>query len=116
MSAPAGGLPMEITPRDAAAVLREAGAGALLLDCRTPEEFATARIEGAVLIPMQEIERRVSELEGREDDAIIVHCHHGVRSLRVTAFLRQRGFGRAVSMAGGIDRWSVEIDAGVKRY
>jgi rhodanese-related sulfurtransferase len=116
MSGPTGGRPMEITPKDAAAKLREAGTRAVLLDCRTPEEFATAKIEGAVLIPMQEIERRVGELEGREDDEIIVHCHHGVRSLRVTAFLRQRGFENAVSMAGGIDRWSVEVDAGVKRY
>ncbi len=110
-----GGLAWEITPRDAAAALKN-DPSALLLDCRTPEEFATSRIEGAVLIPMQQIERRVGELEGREDDAIIVHCHHGVRSLRVTAFLRQRGFEKAVSMAGGIDRWSAEVDPRVPRY
>lgn len=111
-SAPGG---WEIAPRDAAAVLRQ-DASALLLDCRTPEEFSAARIEGAVLIPMQEIERRLSEIEGHEDDTVIVHCHHGVRSLRVTAFLRQRGFERAVSMAGGIDRWSIEVDPSVPRY
>lgn len=110
-----GGTPWEIAPHDAAETLAH-DTSALLLDCRTPDEHATARIAGSVLIPMQEIEARMSELAGREDDTIIVHCHHGVRSLRVTAFLRQRGFENAVSMAGGIDRWALEVDATVPRY
>ncbi|MFM9958488.1 MAG: rhodanese-like domain-containing protein [Phycisphaerales bacterium] len=107
---------MEITPRDAAALLDGARGRALLLDCRTPEEHATARIEGAVLIPMQELEQRLGEIEGRQDDPLVVHCHHGVRSLRVTAFLRQCGFEHAVSMSGGIDQWSLDVDPRVPRY
>ena len=55
-------------------------------------------------------------LREHEDKTIIVYCHHGVRSLKVTSLLRQHGFGSAVSMAGGIDRWSVEVDATVPRY
>lgn len=108
-------IPWEVSPSDAAELLKR-DASALLLDCRTPDEHATARIAGSVLIPMQEIEARINELAGREDDMIVVHCHHGVRSLRVTAFLRQRGFENAVSMAGGIDRWSLEVDPAVPRY
>ncbi len=93
----------------------EAGEG-LLLDCRTPEEYAIARIEGAVLIPMQEIAERFGELEPWRGKPIIVHCHHGVRSLRVVRFLREKGFSQAQSMQGGIDAWSLEVDPSVPRY
>ena len=93
-----------------------ADAGVLLLDCRTAEEHATARIDGSVLIPMQEIAERLSELEPWRDRPIIVHCHHGVRSLRVTHFLRDKGFSQAQSMKGGIDAWSVDVDPSVPRY
>ena len=91
----------------------------LLLDCRRPEEFQAARIEGAVLIPLQELERRADELEGDEggkDRPIIVHCHHGQRSLRAAAMLRAMGFANVKSMAGGIDLWSQDVDRGVARY
>ena len=88
----------------------------LVLDCRTAEEHAIAKIEGSVLIPMQELAERLSELEPWRDSPIIVHCHHGVRSLRVTHFLREKGFPQAQSMKGGIDAWSVEVDPSVPRY
>jgi len=88
----------------------------LLLDCRTPEEHATARIAGALLIPMQELSTRVDELAAWRDKPIIVHCHHGVRSLRVAHWLRERGFSGARSMRGGIEAWSAEIDPFVPRY
>jgi rhodanese-related sulfurtransferase len=88
----------------------------LLLDCRTPEEFAIAKIDGAVLIPMQEIAERLAELEPWRDKPIIVHCHHGVRSLRVTHWLREKGFSFAQSMTGGIEAWSLEVDPSVPRY
>lgn len=96
----------------------------LLLDCRRPEEFQVARIGGAVLVPMAEIEQRADELvadsgpaaELGKDRPIIVHCHHGMRSLRVTATLRGLGFTNVKSMAGGIDQWSVAVDQGVPRY
>jgi rhodanese-related sulfurtransferase len=109
----------EITPRDTREQLRASADRPLLLDCRKPEEYRTARIEGAVLIPMSEIEKRVDELEsddGSRDRPIIVHCHHGARSLRVTAALRAMGFPNVRSMAGGIDIWSIDIDESVPRY
>lgn len=108
-------LPLEIAVADAAAALRSA-TPPLLLDCRTPDEHATARIGGAMLLPMQELAARVGELAGREQEAIIVHCHHGMRSLRVAAWLREQGFIRAQSMHGGIDAWSAEIDPSVPTY
>lgn len=88
----------------------------LLLDCREPDEHAIARIEEARLIPMREIPERLAELEPWRTRPIVVHCHHGVRSLRVVQWLRQQGFEKAQSMRGGIDAWSLEVDPTVPRY
>lgn len=88
----------------------------LLLDCRELDEWETARIEGATLIPMSQLQTRVGELEDARGRDIIVYCHHGARSLRVAHWLRQQGFETAQSMSGGIDEWSQTIDAEVPRY
>lgn len=94
----------------------DAGEKFTLLDCRVPSEVATARIAGSLTIPMREIPSRLAELEPHKAGRIVVHCHHGGRSLRVTQFLRQQGFDQAQNMAGGIDAWSLEIDPAVPRY
>jgi rhodanese-related sulfurtransferase len=110
---------IEVSSTEAAQQLAAAAAATritLLLDCRTPEEYALAKIDGAVLIPMQEIAERLAELEPWRDKPIIVHCHHGVRSLRVTHWLREKGFPLAQSMTGGIEAWSLEVDPAVPRY
>jgi rhodanese-related sulfurtransferase len=96
--------------------LRSAGEQFLLLDCREPDEHAIAMIPGATLIPMQEIPERLAEIEAHRDGRIVVHCHHGGRSMRVTRFLRERGFPTAQNMAGGIEAWSLEIDPATPRY
>lgn len=108
-------LPMEIDCRSVRAKL-DAGESFLLLDCREPGEHATVSIPEAKLIPMREIPVRVTELEAFRQGSIVVHCHHGGRSLRVAEWLRQQGFEGAQSMAGGIDRWAVEIKPGMPRY
>jgi rhodanese-related sulfurtransferase len=109
-------LPEEISVTDTAARLADPAGAPLLLDCRTPDEHAIARIAGAVLIPMQELPDRVAELEPHRDRPIIVHCHHGMRSLRVTTWLRGQGFPHVQSMQGGIDAWSAEVDPTVPTY
>jgi rhodanese-related sulfurtransferase len=96
--------------------LLDSGEGFLLLDCREADEVAAARIAGSMHISMREISARLAELQPHKAQRIIVHCHHGGRSMRVTQFLRQQGFDRAQNMAGGIDAWSLEIDPGVPRY
>ena len=103
----------EITPQDLDA-LRQRSEPAVLLDVRRSDEVATAAIAGAVHIPLDELEERVDELDPTKET--IVYCHHGVRSLTATAFLRQRGFDKVKSLAGGIDRWSVLVDPSVPRY
>ncbi|WP_010588517.1 rhodanese-like domain-containing protein [Schlesneria paludicola] len=93
-----------------------AGESFLFLDCREASEFATARIPGTTLIPMSELTQRVGELEPYRESAIVVHCHHGGRSLRVTNWLRQQGWPQVTNMAGGIDEWSQQIDPSIPRY
>jgi len=88
----------------------------LLVDCRERDEHAKASIAQAVLLPMSEIADRLSELEPYRQRHVVVHCHHGGRSLRVTRWLREQGFGQVQNMAGGIDQWSQEIDRSVPRY
>ncbi|MBL6712120.1 rhodanese [bacterium] len=106
--------PLEITTDDL--VRMRANPDLLLLDCRRPDEHAIAQIEGSLLIPMQEIAERLAEIEDWRQKPLVVHCHHGMRSLRVVEFLREKGFSTAQSLTGGIDAWSLEVDADVPRY
>jgi len=94
--------------------LRDEDAEFTFLDCREPWEYQTAHIEGTKHIPMQDIPARIQELD--PDEHIVVICHHGVRSMNVTAWLRQQGFEKTQSVAGGIDRWSRTIDPKVPTY
>jgi len=87
----------------------------VLLDVREPWEFETARLPGSLLMPMGEVTSRAhNELD--EDAHIVVLCHHGMRSLSVTMWLRGQGYERAQSLAGGIDAWSRTVDPSVPRY
>ena len=86
----------------------------LLVDVREPWEFEICKIPGAKLIPMGTIPANLQALDTDED--VICYCHHGVRSMDVAVWLRGQGVERAKSLAGGIDRWSAEIDPSVPRY
>jgi rhodanese-related sulfurtransferase len=104
----------EITAEQVKAKL-DSGDTFLLLDVREPWEFETARIEGAKLMPMGDVPTRAQQ-ELDPEGAIVVICHHGVRSMNVTAWLRQQGFEKAQSMRGGIDAWSRSVDPKVPVY
>ncbi|TVQ77568.1 MAG: hypothetical protein EA380_07270 [Phycisphaeraceae bacterium] len=111
----------EVTPRRVARLLADSPDSILLIDCRTDKERAIARIEGSMHIPMDRMAASVHEIdaarEGEDDDRrVIVYCHHGVRSLSVAVALRQQGIDGAVSMAGGIDAWTADVDPSVARY
>ncbi|MFH1302387.1 MAG: rhodanese-like domain-containing protein [Planctomycetota bacterium] len=88
----------------------------LLLDCREQEEYNLVHIPESRLLPMSEIQQRVSELDEHRTTEIIVYCHHGMRSMQVTAWLLQEGFTNVKSMQGGIDAWSCDIDDSKMRY
>ena len=104
----------EIAPGDVKG-LRDRGEAFTLLDVREPWEFETARLDGAKLMPMGEVPSRAHQ-ELDPDEHIIVYCHHGVRSLSVTHWLRQQGFENVQSMRGGIDAWSRRVDSSVPLY
>ncbi|MFK7819011.1 MAG: rhodanese-like domain-containing protein [Planctomycetaceae bacterium] len=94
----------------------EAGDDFLFLDVREQDEFDHASIEGSTLIPMSEIQQRVSELEPHKEKDIVVFCHHVGRSMQVTMWLAQQGFTGVKNMTGGIDVWSQSVDSSIKRY
>jgi adenylyltransferase/sulfurtransferase len=107
---------LEITPREARAALADPGRGAVLIDCRTPEEYDCSKVAGSTLIPVQEMGQRLDEVEDLGGREILVLCHHGVRSMKATLLLRQAGFESVRSIAGGIDLWSLAVDPSVPRY
>lgn len=89
----------------------------VLVDVREADEHRLCRIDGAVLVPLSEIEQRVEEVRAAAGGKpVVCHCHHGGRSLRATAFLRSAGMADVKSMAGGIDEWAEHIDPKVPRY
>jgi rhodanese-related sulfurtransferase len=108
-----GELPLEISPQEAAEALAR-GTGVLLVDVREAWEYEICRIAGARLIPMGTIPAHLQELD--TDDEVICYCHHGMRSMDVAVWLRGQGVRGARSLAGGIERWSAEMDATVPRY
>jgi len=105
----------EVTPRQVKASLGR-GEEVLLVDCRTPQEYQLAKIEGAKLMPLQQLERWQRELRQSTGKKIVVHCHHGGRSLQMAVRLRQMGLTDVWSMAGGIDLWAMDIDRSLPRY
>jgi len=105
---------VEITPQEVKRRL-DRGEKLRMMDVREPFEFQQARIEGAELIPMRSVPQNLASLE-TEERPIIVFCHHGMRSLQLVSWLREQGVENCASMAGGIDRWSLEIDPTVPRY
>lgn len=106
-------LDYEISPLEAAALVN--GNQARLIDVREPWEFETAHIEGSVAMPMGDVPGRVHQ-ELDPGERLVVLCHHGIRSMNVTAWLREQGFEQAQSVRGGIDAWSAEVDRAVPRY
>ncbi|MBI2955758.1 MAG: sulfurtransferase [Acidobacteria bacterium] len=86
----------------------------LLIDVREPWEYDICRLDSAQLIPLGELPQRYQELLDAE--AVVLYCHHGIRSLDAAAWLRQQGVEGAQSLAGGIDRWAREIDPALPRY
>jgi adenylyltransferase/sulfurtransferase len=102
-----------MTPSELAGRFKR-GEQVMLIDVREPVEYEIARVDGARLLPLS----RFQEWSGTLDPAreIVFMCHHGIRSAQVCAFLVQQGFSKLFNLAGGIDRWSDEVDANVPRY
>jgi molybdopterin/thiamine biosynthesis adenylyltransferase/rhodanese-related sulfurtransferase len=103
----------DIQPRDLAQRLEGTERSFVLLDIREPWEWAVAEIGKPQRLPMNQLPQALDALDPARE--LIVYCHHGTRSGMAAEWLRSQGF-RARNLAGGIDRWSREVDPSVPRY
>lgn len=78
--------------------------GALLLDVRTPEEFAAGHIDGATNIPVQQLEARLWSLPASKDQNVVVYCRSGARSSKAAGILKNAGYTRVVDL-GAMSNW-----------
>ncbi len=107
-------LPLELSVEEARERLGQASENFFVLDVREPYETEICRLPGAIPIPMRQISAQTTALPG--DKPILVYCHHGMRSLHVVKFLRDRGFPQACNLQGGIDAWARKCDPEMPRY
>lgn len=110
-----GGIEMDfaITPKELKTRL-DKGDKLILMDVREPWEFALAKLDGSVLIPLASLPQSLDKLDRQAE--IIAYCHHGMRSADATGFLLQQGFPNVKNLIGGIDAWSAQVDPAVPRY
>jgi monothiol glutaredoxin len=93
--------------------LIESGTPFELVDVRTVEERALAKIHGSRLLD-QAVHDALLRMD--RETRIVFHCHHGVRSQRAAEYFRREGFRNLYNLRGGIDAWSLLVDASVPRY
>ena len=103
----------EVTPAELAAKQQRAD-DFDLIDVREPHEWAIARIPGARLVPMSAFTEKLSTFDSARD--IVVHCKVGGRSAKAVRQLQAAGFKRVWNLAGGIIRWSDDVDSSVPKY
>lgn len=104
----------EITAKELKAKM-DAGEDFQLIDVRQPEEYAFAKIEGAKLIPLAEIIKRMDEIDPTRET--IVQCKAGGRSATAIQALQRAGFtGELKNLRGGITAWSNDVDPKVPKY
>lgn len=102
-----------ITPKELKTRL-DKGDKLVLMDVREPWEFALAKLDGSVLIPLATLPQSLDKLDRQAE--IIAYCHHGMRSADATGLLLQQGFSNVKNLIGGIDAWSAQVDPSVPRY
>ena len=102
----------DIEPSELATRMKENG-GVDLVDVREPWEWDIGKIGSPRLVPMNDLPGALATLDSKRE--LVLYCHHGVRSGMAAEWLRSQGF-RARNLAGGIDRWSREVDPAVRRY
>ena len=92
----------------------KAGNAPLIIDVREPNEYAYARIPGAVLKPLGDFREWAQELA--KDREYVLQCHTGSRSWQAAYLLERMGFTQVYNLSGGIDAWSMHVDPSVPRY
>ncbi len=105
----------QLAPAELAAFLQE-HPDALLLDVREPWEHQLSALPGSLLMPLGSLPVRAEDEIEAKDVPVVVYCHHGIRSMNGCAYLASLGYTDLHNLAGGIDRYSIEVDPGVGRY
>jgi adenylyltransferase/sulfurtransferase len=108
-------MPRQITVTQLKASL-DAGEPVFLVDVRQPWEHETAALPNSLLLPLDQLAARGGELAPPPGALVVAYCHHGIRSLAGAALLERLGLANVVSLAGGIDAWSLYVDPAVPRY
>jgi adenylyltransferase/sulfurtransferase len=106
--------PLEVSVGEAKRLRDLSPAGTVIIDVREPYELEICHIGEAQHIPMRQIPEHVNTLP--RDKHLLILCHGGGRSRRVTEFLRDRGLTAVTNIAGGIDAWAEQIEPGMRRY
>ncbi len=107
-------VPLEISVNETNRLLTETPDEVLLIDVREPFERDICKIANAEPIPMRQIPENLGSLP--KDRHLLIHCHHGGRSLRVTQYLLANGFTKVSNVAGGIQAWADEVEPAMTRY
>jgi rhodanese-related sulfurtransferase len=114
LPAPEAGFEIEV--EDVQALSSAIADGSIqLIDCREQDEWDLNHLPNARFVPLSNFTIAAEPIIEKGKPSI-VYCHHGMRSLRATAWLRSRGLQQAWSMKGGIDLWSDRIDSNVPKY
>lgn len=92
-------------PQDVMTIIEHKGANPLLLDVRTPEEFAQGHLKGAINIPLMQLERRLPSLRKYTSRTIITMCDKGVRGMQACGILVANKIGWTYYMKTGINGW-----------
>jgi rhodanese-related sulfurtransferase len=108
-------MPRQITATQLKARL-DAREPVYLVDVRQPWEHEKAALPNSLLVPLDELAARAAELQPAPGALVVVYCHHGIRSLSGAALLDRLGVKEVVSLDGGIEAWSLHVDATVPRY
>jgi rhodanese-related sulfurtransferase len=87
----------------------------LLLDVRTVEERALARIDPSVHLGLDSFLGRVHDQVPKDAD-VVVYCHSGLRSGQAAMWMLANGWTRVRNLAGGVDAWSIRVDPTMPRY
>lgn len=99
----------DLSPTDVVERLTESTTAPVILDVRTPGEFVgrDGHIEGALLIPLDQLEEALPKLQQLADREVIVVCHSGNRSSVASRMLCRAGFAHVANLDGGMSRWRI---------
>ncbi len=98
------------------ALLQEKPKTFRLIDVREEDEYAICHIEGAELIPISRFAEEAPRKLADHDEALVIYCHHGMRSNNAAHWLRAQGYGNVANVTGGIDAWAERVDPEMNRY